>query len=59
MYSMQDRIRELQRIIREAQEELHALNWAYQTQGAPSGWFKQEKTCTMPQGYPSHCGCNW
>lgn len=53
------RIRELREIIAKAEEEIRQLEWTTQTRGHPSGWFKQEKVCTMPQGHPSHCGCHW
>lgn len=59
MQSTGDRIRELKRIIQDAEEEIHRLEWASMTDYR-SGWGKpKEKVCTMPQGHPSHCGCEW
>lgn len=57
--SAQNRIDELKRIIENAQRELHHLEWTTKTQGHPSTWFRKAIACTMPQGHPYYCGCDW
>lgn len=61
----ENRISQLRDIIRIAQQEItdiEARNFgsvAYRTHVAGSWFVKGQKPCTMPQGHPSHCGCEW
>lgn len=59
MQTIEMRRQELKRIIEEAERELYNLEWAVKT-SYQSGWgAPQQKVCCMPQGHPTHCGCNW
>lgn len=57
--TIEKRIMKLEREIIDRQEEIHRLRWALRTSGNPSSWFNDAMSCTMPQGHPSHCGCEW
>jgi hypothetical protein len=59
MQTTQQRIQELEREILERQQQIQVLRWVLNTTGTPATWFKSAMICTMPQGHPSHCGCEW
>lgn len=53
------RIRELKEIIARAEEELRQLEWGDGGVTPHNRPNKQAMACSMPQGHPSHCGCEW
>lgn len=60
----ESRISQLRDIIRIAQDEIDAINNRNYSSVAfqrhiEKNWFVKELPCTMPQGHPSHCGCEW
>lgn len=61
----ENRISQLRDIIRIAQDEIDAINNRNYSnvqfqRHIERNWFvKGQKPCTMPQGHPSHCGCEW
>lgn len=60
-----NRISQLRDIIRIAQQEIADIesrnfgSTAYRSHIEGSWFVKGQKPCTMPQGHPSHCGCEW